>query len=49
MYPAKQNKDKIKISVLDIIDDIFEFILFTVKSLKNPKSLSYFLEKNLHI
>ena len=49
MYPAKQNKDKIKISVLDIIDDIFEFILFTVRSLKNPKSLSYFLEKNLHI
>ena len=49
MYPAKQNKDKIKISVLDIIDDIFEFILFTARSLKKPKSLSYFLEKNLHI
>lgn len=49
MYPAKQNKDKIKISVLDIIDDIFEFVLFTARSLKNPKSLSYFLEKNLHI
>ena len=49
MYPERSNKDKIKITVLDIIDDIFGFILFTVESFKNPQSLSYFLEKNLHI
>ena len=49
MYPVKSSKEKIKTTVLDIIDDIFGFILFTVGSFKNPQSLSYFLEKNLHI
>lgn len=49
MYPAKQNKNKIKISILDLIDDFFAFILACVRSLSNPKRLSYFLEKNLHI
>ena len=49
MYPAKSNKNKIKVSVLDLVDDLFQFTLMCVRSLKNPKSLSYFLEKNLHI
>lgn len=48
MYPVKANKDKIKISILDVIDDLFEFVLFFVRSLKNSHSLSCFLDKNLH-
>lgn len=49
MYPVRQNKDRIKTSILDLIDDFYGFILTTIYSLKNPKSLSYFLERNLHI
>ena len=49
MYPTLPNKDKIKFSILDKIDDLFAFVLLCVRSLKNPKSLSCFLDKNLHI
>lgn len=49
MYPTLPNKDKIKFNILDKIDDLFEFVLICVSSLKNPKSLSCFLDKNLHI
>ena len=49
MYPVKQNKNKIKITLFDLIDDFFAFILLCVRSMSSPKSLSCFLEKNLHI
>lgn len=49
MYPKLPNKDKIKFNLLDKIDDLFEFILICVRSLKNPKSLSSFLDKRFHI
>ncbi len=48
MYPVKQNKDRIKITLFDLIDDFYGFFLVCIYSLKNPQSLSYFLEKNLH-
>jgi hypothetical protein len=48
MYPARQKNNKIKITILDLIDDLFNFVLNCVSSLKSFKSLSYFLEKNLH-
>ena len=49
MYPVKSSENRIKITILDLIDDLFEFVLVCVRSLRNPKSLSCFLDKSLHI